>query len=76
VGVRASRSKRLGRATWLTRDPTIKEVAAALRRSPATITNLLWKYSLPRVRIHVGRVHRPMVLLPKATVERLRKLCQ
>lgn len=54
---------------------TAIEAGQALRRSPKTIRNLVAKHRLERKLIRVGRSRRWAMLLPSATVERLRVLC-
>ena len=54
---------------------TFAETAAELHRSPKTISNLVYKYELPRIIARIGKHPRRRVLLSERTREKLRELC-
>jgi hypothetical protein len=53
---------------------TYSDAALLLQREVQTLRNLMWLYKLPRRRIKIGRGKRPHVLLPEATVRRLKEI--
>ena len=54
---------------------TIEQVARELFREPKTVMNLMSKHQIPRRKIRgPGRSHRRIVIVSRATLERLRRL--